>query len=102
LLDPSKRFSTHRISRERALQDQQALLPGLDRRSVRELLRAEIVAGEQQRFTREHTFKYQDRCEFVLQQRALTLASHANLGFAYIGDAPDEHKAGVRQGRFQV
>ena len=83
-------------------QDEQAQLPWLDRRSVGELLRAEVVAGEQQQFAREYALEYQDWFEFVLQQRALALASHAKLGFAYIGDAPDEHKAGVSQARFQV
>ena len=95
-------ISTHRVSRERTPQDEQAQLPGLDRRSVGELLRAQVVAGEQQRFAREYALEYQDWFKLVLQQRALALASHAKLGFAYIGDAPDKHKAGVSQGRFQV
>src|ERR1700737_5601692 len=84
-------LSTHRVSRERAPQDEQTQLPGLDRRSVGELLRAEVVAREQQRFAREYALKCQDWFEFVLQQRALTLASHAKLGFAHIGDRPDDN-----------
>ena len=95
-------LSTHRVSRQRTPQDKQAHLPGLDRRSVGELLRAEVVAGKQQRFTREYALQYRDWLEFVLQQRALALASHAKLGFAYIDDAPDERKSRVSQGRFQV
>src|SRR6266404_7105823 len=70
-------LSTHRVSSERTSKDEQAQLPGLDRRSVGELLRAEVVAGEQQRFAREYTLEYRDWFEFVLQQRALAFASHA-------------------------